>query len=37
MLAAVLLAGGPQVCAQALDDPPEWAGEPPVLSRWLEE
>lgn len=37
LLAAVLLTGGPQVRAQALDDPPEWADEPPVLSRWLEE
>jgi soluble lytic murein transglycosylase-like protein len=25
------------VRAQALDEPPEWADEPPVLSRWLEE
>ena len=23
--------------AQAPDEPPEWADEPPVLSRWLEE
>lgn len=37
LLAIVLLAGGGQVHAQPLDDPPEWADEPPVLSRWLEE
>ena len=37
LLAIVLLAGGWQARAQPLDDPPEWADEPPVLSRWLEE
>lgn len=37
LLAAVLLSGGAGVRAQAPDEPPEWADEPPVLSRWLEE
>ncbi|MBV7427642.1 MULTISPECIES: lytic transglycosylase domain-containing protein [unclassified Acidovorax] len=37
VLAAVLIAAGTGVHAQVPDEPPEWADEPPVLSRWLEE
>ena len=37
LLAAVLLSCGAGARAQAPDEPPEWADEPPVLSRWLEE
>lgn len=37
LLAADLVAGGGVVSAQGLGEPPDWADEPPLLSRWLEE
>lgn len=36
-VAAVLWMGGGSARAQAVDGPPEWVDEPPMLSRWLEE